>query len=131
MNSQALARTGRIIVGLVGVVLILAGVLKLANLGAEDMIEGLTKANLIQHKTLISLTAIVCGVLLLIPQTFRIGVLTSTAYWGGAIVAHLTYNDSVLMPAAFLGLMWIGCWLYGNVTIGPTSSARTGGNGDN
>ena len=116
---------GQVIVGLIGLVLILAGVLKLANLGADDMIEGLAKANLIQHKTLISVTAVVCGVLLLIPQTSTFGVLMATAYWGGAIVAHLTYNDSVLMPAAFLAFTWLGCFLRRGRIIGPTSSAFT------
>jgi len=99
---------GRVLIGLVGVVLILAGALKLINVGAEDMVEGLAKANLIQHKTLISATAIVCGILLLIPKTLWLGILMATAYWGGAIVAHMTYNDAVLMPAAFLAMMWIG-----------------------
>ena len=52
--------------------------------------------------------AIVCGGLLLLPRIWPVGVLMATAYWGGAIVAHLTYNDSVIMPAVFLGLLWFG-----------------------
>ena len=92
---------------LIGVVLILAGVLKLFQLGDEDMIEGLKKAHLIQHLTLISIAAIASGILLLIPFTRTLGFLMATAYWGGAIVAHLTYNDSVVMPATFLGIMWV------------------------
>ena len=105
--------------GLVAVVLLLAGALKLANAGAEDMLEGLEKASLLQHKTLISVTAIVCGAVLLIPQTIWFGLLMATAYWGGAIVAHLTYNDSIAMPAVFLGVLWIGAGL----------TARTGSDG--
>lgn len=104
--------SGNVILGLVAAVLILAGVLKLLNAGAEDMIEGLEKANLIQHKTLISLVAIACGTLLLIPRIKLFAALMASAYWGGAIVAHLTYNDSVLMPAAFLAVMWFGVLLY-------------------
>lgn len=97
-----------VIIGLVGVVLVLAGVLKLLNVGAEDMIEGLVKSRLIQHKTAICLLAIICGSLLLVPFTRKIGILMSTAYWGGAIVAHMTYDDSVVMPASFLALLWSG-----------------------
>ena len=96
------AIVGRVLVGGIGIVLMLAGVLKLLNVGAEDMLEGLAKANLLQHKTLISVTAIVCGGLLLLPRIRTLGVLMATAYWGGAIVAHLTYDDSVIMPAVFL-----------------------------
>lgn len=114
-----------ILLGLVAVVLILAGVLKLAGTGAEDMVEGLEKAHLVQHLQLISFTAIVCGTLLLIPVTREIGILMSTAYWGGAIVAHLTYNDSVLMPASFLTLLWAGVCLRGEtVTRRLTQTAR-------
>ena len=43
---------GRVVVSLVAVVLILAGALKLANLGADDMLEGLEKAQ--DHKVLFS-----------------------------------------------------------------------------
>ncbi|MEM7453633.1 MAG: hypothetical protein AAF456_04685 [Planctomycetota bacterium] len=100
-----------VLVGLVGVVLILAGSLKLIGVGAEDMVEGLEKAGLIQHMTLISITAIICGVLLLVPLTRKIGILAASAYWGGAIVAHLTYDDSVIMPASFQAILWIGALL--------------------
>ena len=106
MIRKYLLRYG--LVWLVAVVLILAGILKLVNFGAEDMVEGLKKANLIQHQQLISVIAIACGILLLLPITRKLGWLMSTAYWGGAIVAHMTYNDAVIMPAAFLALLWIG-----------------------
>ena len=105
-------KSGNVILGLVGVVLILAGVLKLLNAGAEDMIEGLEKANLIQHKTLISFVAIACGALLLTPRIKLFAALMASAYWGGAIVAHMTYNDSIVMPAAFLAFMWLGVLLH-------------------
>jgi hypothetical protein len=96
---------------LVAIVLLLAGVLKLLNLGAEDMLDGLEKSRLIGHKTIISLTAIASGLLLLIPTTHRIGIFMATAYWGGAIVAHMTYNDSIMMPAAFQATLWVGILL--------------------
>lgn len=102
------SRIGRLLVFLVGLVLVLAGALKLANVGADDMLEGLEKAHLIQHRGLISGVAIVCGMLLWIPFSQRLGWLMASAYWGGAIVAHLTYNDSVIMPASFLLVLWVG-----------------------
>ncbi|HIE96954.1 MAG TPA: hypothetical protein EYG03_19565 [Planctomycetes bacterium] len=111
IQSKGARVAGRYMVRTVALVLILAGGLKLAGLGAEDMVEGLKKAQLIQHLTLISVTAVVCGSLLLIPGTRTLGLLMSSAYWGGAIVAHLTYNDSVVMPAGFLAVLWIGHWL--------------------
>ena len=114
---------GRVLIILVAAVLILAGVLKIANLGADDMLEGLEKANLLQHKTLISAAAIVCGVLLLIPPVWKFGLVMSSSYWGGAIVAHLTYNDSVVMPAAFLLVMWAGAGL---LTFQPNEGRQHG-----
>lgn len=110
MNSR-LPLIGKTLTGLVGVVLVLAGVLKLINVGAEDMVEGLHKAHLVQHQTLISITAIVCGSLLLIPLTRRFGWLMASAYWGGAIVAHMTYDDTVIMPAAFMILLCVGIFM--------------------
>ncbi len=111
IQSKQARTAARLMIRTVALILILAGGLKLAGLGAEDMVEGLEKANLSQHLTLISVTAIVCGLLLLIPRTRTVGLLMSSAYWGGAIVAHLTYNDSVLMPAGILTMLWIGHWL--------------------
>ncbi len=102
---------GVVLTSVVAIVLLLAGVLKLLNVGADDMIDGLKKASLDQHMQLISVTAIVCGALLLVPQTRRIGILAASAYWGGAMVAHLTYDDSVLMPAVFQAMLWIGAFL--------------------
>ncbi|MCH2210946.1 MAG: hypothetical protein MK110_06565 [Fuerstiella sp.] len=110
-DGQASLKTGRALLVLVGVVLILAGVLKIVNVGADDMLEGLEKANLQQHRTLISVTAVVCGVLLLHPRLWKIGLYMSSAYWGGAIVSHMTYDDSVVLPAVFLTTMWLGAGL--------------------
>ena len=104
-----------ILIGVVAVVLILAGTLKLGGIGAEDMVEGLEKARLIQHLTLVSIVSIACGVLLLIPMTKRLGFLMASSYWGGAIVAHLAYNDSVTMPAIFLAILWFGIFLQSNL----------------
>lgn len=106
--KQRLRLSGSLLISLVAIVLILAGVLKLVGVGAEDMVEGLKKANLGQFQTLISVTAIACGILLLLPRTTRFGWLMASAYWGGAIVAHLTYNDSVIMPASFMTMLCLG-----------------------
>jgi hypothetical protein len=125
LQSERARITGRLMVRTVALVLILAGGLKLAELGAEDMVEGLKKASLIQHVTLISVTAIVCGTLLLIPRTAALGLLMSTAYWGGAIVAHLTYNDSVMMPAVFLIALWAGHWLNAGTLAIAAEIGRT------
>ena len=116
---------GRCLQGIVATVLVLAGLLKLVGVGAEDMLEGLAKAHLLQHQSLISWTAIACGVLLAIPYTRKLGWLLSTAYWGGAIVAHLTYDDSVLMPAAFQALLWAGIWLEQRARWSPANSPVT------
>lgn len=125
--QNKLQLAGQVVLGLVGVVLILAGVLKLLNVGAEDMLEGLEKARLAQHTTLISCTAIVCGVLLLLPRIQWFACLMASSYWGGAIVAHLTYDDSVLMPASFLAFLWLGVgmfWWGGKRRESPSLESR-------
>ena len=50
-----------VLIILAGIVLILVGLLKLLSPGAEDMPEELDRARLLQHKTLISVTAVVWG----------------------------------------------------------------------
>lgn len=115
VNQKVIRILSEIAICGVGVVLILAGFLKLIGVGAEDMVEGLEKANLIQHLHFISITAIVCGLALLIPLTRQLGILLATAYWGGAIVAHLTYNDSFAMPVTFLFVLWLGVFLNSSV----------------
>ncbi|MEM9943198.1 MAG: hypothetical protein AAF939_16665 [Planctomycetota bacterium] len=109
--NKSLRIASRVLIYLVAVVLILAGSLKLIGVGADDMVEGLEKARLIQHLSLISIIAIVCGILLILPLTRKLGVLMASSYWGGAIVAHLTYNDSVVMPATFVIMLWSGVLL--------------------
>lgn len=131
MKAATVRRVAHVLLSLVAIVLLLAGTLKLIGAGAEDMTEGLEKAHLIQHLQLISVTAIVCGTLLIVPATRELGILMATAYWGGAIVAHLTYNDSVVMPAAFLVLLWAGVLLRSDiVTRRFADNDESAANGD-
>ena len=112
---------GRSILIFSGTILFLAGFLKLINVGAEDMIEGLENANLLKYRIPISVLSVFTGILLVVPKLSTVGILFATAYWGGAIVAHLTYDDSFLMPAVFLGIIWVGTYcLYG---FNPKSSS--------
>ena len=103
---------GRVLICIVAVVLMLAGSLKLIGVGAEEMLEGLQKARLDGYRVPISLLSICCGLLLLIRLVWKWGLLMSSSYWGGAFVAHLTYDDSFLMPAMFLGTLWLGASLF-------------------
>ena len=112
---------GRSILIFSGTILFLAGFLKLINVGAEEMIEGLENANLLKYRIPISVLSVFTGILLVVPKLSTIGILFATAYWGGAIVAHLTYDDSFLMPAVFLSVIWVGTYcLYG---FNPKSSS--------
>ncbi len=111
-HNKILHRIGRTLIYIVAIVLILAGSLKLIGIGADDMLEGLKKARLDGYRIPISLLSISCGLLLIIRPIWKLGLLMSSAYWGGAMVAHLTYDDSFLMPATFLGLLWLGALLF-------------------
>ena len=100
---------GRSILIFSGIILFLAGFLKLINVGAEDMIEGLDKAGLLKLRFPISIISIFCGVLLIIPKASIVGVLFASAYWGGAIVAHLTYSltDAIVLGEIAGILFWM------------------------
>lgn len=102
---------GWVLISLVGAILILAGAAKLFGLAPVDVVETLTKAHLIDYAKLIGARAMVTGVLLMVPATSSVGLLFASAYWGGAIVTHLTIGDSFLPPAILLVATWVGSGL--------------------
>lgn len=54
---------------------------------------------------------LLCVALLLYPRTLPFGILMVSAYWGGAIVIHMTNEQSYALPAALMLLSWAGYYL--------------------
>ncbi len=51
------------------------------------------------------------ALLYLIPFTASLGVLLLSAYMGGAILFHMSNDESYLIPSVLLILIWIGYYL--------------------
>ena len=102
---------GRGLLGLVGLVLVAAGAAKATGLAPAAMTEPLARANLADWQTVIGCGAVVTGLLLWVPVTVRLGSLLSAAYWGGAIVTHMTLDEPFVPPAALLAMTLAGAAL--------------------
>jgi hypothetical protein len=54
---------------------------------------------------------LLCVVLLHVPRTLPLGILMTSAYWGGAIVIHMSTAQSYLVPSVLLILSWVRYFL--------------------
>jgi hypothetical protein len=113
MRSSSNSRTSRI-AGLTGHVLValpmlVAGVGKAFHLAPERVNAMFaTTFHLDGQMTIIGLGELLCVALLLVPRTLPLGILTTSAYWGGAIVIHMSSAQSYLVPSVLLILSWAG-----------------------
>jgi hypothetical protein len=73
--------------------------------------EALVKYGLGEQMRLIGAGAILTALLLLIPRTSSLGVLLSSAFWGGAICTHMAHGEPYVLQAVFLILSWAGAYL--------------------
>jgi DoxX-like family len=81
-------------------------------IGAQQVVDGLTKVGFLGHFALPMLACIeLLGiVLLVIPKTFKLGLFWVTAYLGGAAAIEITGGNP---PGAFMfiALIWIGAYI--------------------
>jgi hypothetical protein len=80
--------------------------------------EVLVKFGLGEQARLIGAGAILCAVLLLIPRTSSLGLLLTSAFWGGAICIHMAHGDLYLFQMVMLVLTWAGAYLRNPATLG-------------
>ncbi|RYF66989.1 MAG: DoxX family protein [Cytophagaceae bacterium] len=80
--------------------------------GAKQVVAQLTQVGFLAHFPMVGLALIelVSVVLLLIPATFRLGLLLITAYLGGAIATEIS-TGSPPAAAILLALIWVGAFL--------------------
>jgi hypothetical protein len=110
---------------LVGGLMILTGLQKLL---ASVPPEALTRYGLAEQARLIGAGAILTALLLLLPRTSSLGVLLTSAFWGGAICIHMAHGESYLLQAVLLVLTWVGACLRHPATLtsfsGPPGRTR-------
>ncbi len=98
---------------LVAVIMLLAGSGKLFGFAPEMVVEQLEGFGLGDDLALIGLAEVASAILLLITRTSSLGVLMTSSFWGGAIVAHMAGDDyaGTAVPIVLLVLTWAGALL--------------------
>src|ERR1700756_5737510 len=107
-NQNMSAKTTRIISIVLMIIpsllILMSAVMKLT--GAEQVVQGLTKAGLGSYIKLFGVIELLSLALFLFPKTYKIGFLLLCSYLGGAMSIELAGGQ---MPnaAVFLAIIWI------------------------
>ncbi|MCG8477758.1 MAG: DoxX family protein [Spirochaetales bacterium] len=70
-------------------------------------VEPLIAMGLGDRLVMLGIGELVTAVLFLIPMTLPVGAFLQSAYWGGAIAAHMVDGTPFSAPAIFLVLVWV------------------------
>jgi hypothetical protein len=103
---------------LIGGLMILTGSEKVLGLVPPD---ALARYGLGEHVRLIGAGALVAALLLLIPRTSSLGILLTSAFWGGVICIHMAHGEPYLFQAVMLVLLWVGAYLRNPATLSSFS----------
>jgi hypothetical protein len=99
---------GWVLHGLVGGSMILAGSAKVLGLFPQDQVA---KMGLSLPIEVIGAGELASAILLLIPRTSSLGLLLTSAFWGGAICLHMSKGEPFVLQSVFLLLTWTGAYL--------------------
>jgi hypothetical protein len=88
--------------------MLLAGSLKIFGLFPPEQVAKLGLGVPIQ---VIGAGELISALLLLIPHTASLGVLLTSAFWGGAICLHMSKGEPFVLQSVFLVLTWLGAYL--------------------
>jgi hypothetical protein len=105
--------TGRIIVLLPALFLLLDGVMKLVK--PAPVVEATVRLGYSENVILpLGIVLLICTVLYLIPLTSVLGAILLTGYLGGAVATHVRAGEGafpILFPVVFGMLLWGSLWL--------------------
>jgi hypothetical protein len=104
---------------LIGGLLILTGSQKILGLVPP---EALGRFGLGEQVRWIGAGALLSALLLLIPRTSSLGLLLTSAFWGGAICIHMAHGEPYLFQVVLLVLTWVGAYLRNPATLSSFSS---------
>lgn len=96
---------------LISAVLIISGTLKLV--GFEPYLEVINRLSphYYTYVSLIGLVALMAGILLAIPHTFSLGLMSTLVFLGGTISAHMQIGDSFILQIFFVVLTSTAAYL--------------------
>jgi hypothetical protein len=99
---------GWVLHGLVAGMMILAGSAKVLGFFPPEEVAKLGLSVPIQ---VIGAGELASAILLLIPRTSSLGLLLTSAFWGGAICLHMSKGEPFVLQSALLLLTWAGGYL--------------------
>ena len=110
---------GWVLHGLLAGMMILAGSAKVLGFFPPEEVAKLGLSLPIQ---VIGAGELGCAILLLIPRTSSLGLLLTSAFWGGAICLHMSKAEPFVMQSVFLLIVWVGGYLrvpgaFGSFTV--------------
>jgi hypothetical protein len=112
-NCSGLLWTGRVISGLLTLMLLFGSVMNLAK--TQQALAGGAKLGVSESAvTGIGVALLVSTLLYALPATAVLGAILLTGYLGGAVMAHVHMGDpagNIAMPVVFGALVWLGLLL--------------------
>lgn len=109
MKSTKITRITSIVLMIIpSLMLVMSGVMKL--IGAQQIVDGLTKGGLGNYITLFGIIELISVALLWMPKTRNVGFFLLCSYLGGALSIELAGGQPPL-AAIFLILIWISVFL--------------------
>lgn len=88
--------------------------------GAEQVVQGLTKAGLGAYIKFFGLLEVISLALFLYPKTYKIGFLLLCSYLGGAMSIELAGGQPP-MAAIFIAVIWIAVFLRDKLMFLPAA----------
>jgi DoxX-like family len=109
-GSKAMVWTGRVISGLIVLMMAMSGVMKFS--GSQQVTEGMTHLGWpVEVVIALGVTELACTLLYAIPQTSVLGAILLTGYLGGAIATHARIGEQFVFQVILGVLVWLGLYL--------------------
>jgi hypothetical protein len=110
-NNKILTWTGRVISGLVAIMMTLGAAMVFSN--SPDVSKQFVEKFGYPSELLltIGIVEMCCVVLYVIPQTAVLGAVLLTGYLGGAVATHVRVNDNFVVAVIAGVLVWLGLFL--------------------
>lgn len=105
-----------LVIGIAGL-MAFAGAGKVFGFAPPEVLEGLKKHGLTEKILLIGCGEIAAAILLVLPHTASLGVLMTSAFWGGAICLHMSHQEPFWLQSVLLALTWLGAALRDRRTL--------------
>lgn len=121
-----ISKTQRIIsivlTSLIGFMLTLGGVMKLAKAEPESIMAQIAKYGYTDLLPYIGVISLLSGLLLLYPKTSKIGFLLGSCYFAGATALELSGKQPLIAPV-FIIILWVGMFLRDKAMFLPNGIA--------